>query len=147
MLTCSTVFGSWFQWCHWETCHWSLWKYSHKKETPPLKPKLCWWHFPFWISESRICLLQPGKDTLPLEDRKVMSTPGKHARECCWLPAFNAIYRGRWLRSARAWHRQHRPGTFYPLGCGHPVLEAKNVWDLVLWQQVALACLSPEAQS
>lgn len=71
------MFGSWFHWSQCDTCHWFLWKCICKKETPQLRPKLCWWHFPFWISEGRICLLQPGKDLLPLENRRVMSTPGK----------------------------------------------------------------------
>lgn len=56
----------------------------------------------------------------------------KHARECCWLPAFNAVRGARWFRSARAWHRQHRPGTIHPLGCGHPVSEVRDVWDSIL---------------
>lgn len=45
----------------------------------------------------------------------------KAARERCWLPAFNAIHGDRCFRSARVLHRQRRPGTVYPLGCGHPV--------------------------
>lgn len=141
------MFGSWFRWSHCKTCHWFLWKYICKKETPWLRPKMWWWHFPFWISEGRICLLQPGKDLLPLENGRVMSTPGKHARERSWLPAFNAIHEGSWFRSTRPWHRPHRRGTVYPLGCSRLVLEVRDVWDSVLWQQVALTTLSPEAQS
>lgn len=39
--------------------------------------------FLFWISEGRICPPWPGKDTLPLAIRRVMSTPGTHAQERC----------------------------------------------------------------
>lgn len=81
--------------------------------------------FLFWISKAEFahhgqektrCLWRSGGLCLRQE-----RMPGS--------AAFNTSHGGRRFRSARA---RHRPGTSYPLGCGHPVLEARAVWDLAL---------------